>query len=573
MAHGEQPSWGSPATVAQPRAHKVLVITGGLLNEKETSLARAVKKQIAQWRASESAWLDLKVKLVLAEPVLLGRRELASRRSRLDATVRDYFAHQDNLWTPELTEVVLTTALRQEGMDAAVATVDDIFAMNTRVRALLDECDCVFLSCTLLRDLSEIEPLVQRLRRPHNRLVLGGALAGLLVNGWQGMPGVDVLAVGYGEMLVPSLVEYIRSGFSRLVAPTGGSTEQRQHTLVLRSGVPRSRDLDFLPTPDWAASEREHGKRFSMIHYESVRGCPYRCNFCNYPYLFDDTRFRYKSAQRIADDWEHYVDEMGVEYITCLDSLFTMPRQRLRELCELLVRRNVRVKWICYARADDLAHGDTAAMMKAAGAHQVQIGIESGDQQLLDNMDKQCSVESNHAALANCRQVGLTSVISLIVGFPGETEQTIARTCEFLRATPPDFYFLATFSTRAMGVPVLNDANRRRFALDTDAGLRTVAPYWRHATMSAKDVGAHVRALHRRLMRERVSLNAALFYSGMLRFEAHQREALLDFQQRANDSHPLLRSTMNMAHMAMDWFLARDYERWQHRARAIASHA
>ena len=415
--------------------------------------------------------------------------------------------------------------------------------------------------------------MVQRLRAPHNRLVLGGALTGLLVDSWPGMPGVDVLAVGYGEMLVPSLVDYIRSGFTNLVAPPGGKAEQRQHTLVLRSGAPQSRDLDFLPTPDWAASARQHGRQLSMIHYESVRGCPYRCNFCNYPYLFDDTRFRYKSAQRIADDWARYVEELDVEYITCLDSLFTMPRRRLTDLCELLVRRNIRVKWICYARADDLAHRDIVSMMKEAGAHQVQIGIESGDQQLLDNMDKQCSVESNHEALANCREIGLTSVISLIVGFPGENEQSISRTYEFLRATPPDFYFLATFSTRAMGVPVLNDANRRRFGLETDTGLRTVAPYWRHSTMSAKEVGAHVRDLHRRLMGNRVALNAAMFYSGMLRFEPRQREALLDFQQRANDEHPFVRGSMGLAHAAMDWFLSRDFARWQRRAQAYAQQA
>lgn len=553
------------------RAHKVLVVTGGLLNEKETSPARALKKQIAQWRASDSAWLDFKVKLVMAEQVLLGRRERSSRRSRADAVVQAYFARQDNVWTPELTEVVLTTALRAQGMDSAVATVDDVFAQGARLRALLNECDCVFLSCTLLRDLSEIEPLVERLRLPHNRLMLGGSLAGLLVDGWPGMPGVDVLAVGYGEMLVPALVDYIRCDFGQLVPPTGGSVEQRRHTAVLRSGVPPSRDLDFLPTPDWAASARQHGRRLAMVHYESVRGCPYRCNFCNYPYLFDDSRFRYKSARRIADDWARYVEELGVEYITCLDSLFTMPRRRLTELCELLVQRNTRVKWICYARADDLAHREIAAMMKQAGAHQVQIGIESGDQQLLDNMDKQCSVESNHAALANCRALGLTSVVSLIVGFPGETPASIDRSFQFLKATPPDFYFLATFSTRALGVPVLNEANRRRFGLDTDVSLRTVAPYWRHATMSSTEVGGHVRALHRRLMGERVALNAAIFYSGMLNFDATQREALLDYQQRANDRHPLLRGCLGVAHAVTDALLARDYARWQRRVSAGGS--
>ena len=125
-------------------------------------------------------------------------------------------------------------------------------------------------------------------------------------------------------MLVPTLVRYIRSGFATLVAPVSGSVETRASTHILRSGVPNGSDLDFLPTPDWARAERDHGRKFPMVYYESVRGCPYRCNFCNYPYLFDDTRFRYKSAKKIADDWQRYREETGAQYVTCLDSLFTM---------------------------------------------------------------------------------------------------------------------------------------------------------------------------------------------------------------------------------------------------------
>jgi len=66
---------------------------------------------------------------------------------------------------------------------------------------------------------------------------------------------------------------------------------------------------------------------------------------------------------------------------------------------------------------------------------------------------------------------GVAIRTSMIVGFPGETQVTLDRTYAFLEATPPDFYFLATFSTRAMGVPVLNEANRKRFDLDRVADL------------------------------------------------------------------------------------------------------
>jgi anaerobic magnesium-protoporphyrin IX monomethyl ester cyclase len=536
---------------------KVLIITGGLLNEKETSVVRAARKQLLQWRSAKSAWLDLKIKLVMAEPMVAAHLARRKAGRKLPAQVRDYFARTESQATPELTEVVLATALRHEGMPYASASVDDVFSQNARMRELLAECNCVFLSATLLRDLSEVLPLLVLLKKPHNRIVLGGALANLLADDWQGVPEVDLLAVGYGELLVPALVRYIRSGYSELVAPASGRIEERAAMRVLRSGAPQSRDLDFLPTPDWAQAGRDHGRQFDMAYYESVRGCPYRCNFCNYPYLFDDSRFRYKSAQKIADDWQRYVDESGARYITCLDSLFTMPRARLTELCNELVKRRVDVKWICYARADDLAHEGIVRMMREAGAHQVQIGIESGDQQQLDNMDKRCTVEANRQALANCRNAGLTSIISLIVGFPGETAETLERTYRFLEATPPDFYFLATFSTRVANVPILSEKNRRRFALHTDNNPHTVAPYWEHATMSSADVGNHVRQLSQRLMENRIALNAPMFYSGMLGYEMAQREALLDFQQAAATGHPMLRRGFDIANRWLDGHLAR----------------
>lgn len=549
------------ANISSKRKDKVLVVTGGFLNEKETSLVRAARKQWVQWQASESAWLDLKIKLVMAEPIIAGQIERSMHRSRLAPEVSQFFKHAENYSAPELTEVVLVTLLANEGMGYATASVDEIFTGKPKTLAQLEECNCVFLSTTLLRDMSEVLPLLGLLKRPHNRLVLGGALANILADGWEGKPEVDLLAVGYGEMLVPAIVRYIRSGFADLSAPESGSIEQRQWTRVLRSGVPSGKDLDFLPTPDWSRAERDYGRSFRMLYYESVRGCPYRCNFCNYPYLFDDARFRYKSAKKIADDWERYREETGARYITCLDSLFTMPRSRLSALCEELVKRRVDIKWICYARADDLANEEIVRMMLEAGACQVQIGIESGVQQLLDNMDKQCTVEANHRALENCRKLGLTSVVSLIVGFPGETSDTLAQTYRFIEATPPDFYFLATFSTRVPGVPVLNADNRKRFGLRTAINGTTVAPYWKHDTMSSKDVGNHVRGLNQRLMENRVSLNAPLFYTGMLEYQSSHREILLDFQRDVATRHGVTHSLFDWAHRWVDKRLKADMEK------------
>jgi anaerobic magnesium-protoporphyrin IX monomethyl ester cyclase len=523
---------------------KVLVMTGGLVTGNESSSWSVARRLFRQWMASGHAWLDLKIKLVFAEFLL--------HRPRADS---------DALSTPDLTEVVLATLLQQAGMPYALATYGDLFDRPRHVRRLLDESDCVFVSTTFLRDLSELMPLVRMLKRPHNHLVVGGPLAGLLANNWQDTPEVEVLAPGYGEFLVPALAEWIRSGFRTLNAPAGGRLLERGRTKILYSGVPQSEDLDFLPTPDWQLSERDHQRRYRMVYYESVRGCPYRCSFCNYPYLFTDTKFRYKSARRMADEWEHYLTCHEIDSITCLDSLFTVPRQRLAEFCRLLVERRLRVKWTCYARADDLADEATAVLMKSAGLDQAQIGLESGDQGQLDRMEKACTVESNARAIDNCRKHGITSVVSLIVGFPGETAETLERTLEFLRRHPPDFFFLAPFSTRATGVPVLNEANRSRFQLRTANHLNTGAPYWRHSTMSCAEVGGHTRRMYQCITSESISLNAALFYDRLATFRPEERAELLRRQKTLIQSSALRRWLFARLHGFIDRRLAADVER------------
>jgi anaerobic magnesium-protoporphyrin IX monomethyl ester cyclase len=495
---------------------KVLILTGGLVSGIETSVVSSLRKLLVQWRASEHAWLDVKIKLVFAEFLIRGPRQ-----------------SRDDLWAPDLTEVLLATLLRQECVPYVLATFGDLFDRPRLIEQHLEETNCVFVSTTFLRDLSELMPLVSKLKRPHNRIVVGGPLASLLAERWEGHANVDVLAAGYGEFLIPPLAAWIRSGFATLTAPPGGRLLTRGPTQILCSGVPQTASLDLLPTPDWALSQQDHNRPYRMIYYESVRGCPYRCNFCNYPYLFSDSTFRSKSAARMLEEWEYYMETINPEYITCLDSLFTVPRARLREFCQALIERRLnQVKWICYARADDLADESTTALMKAAGAHQVQIGIESGDQTQLDNMDKACTVASNARAIDLCRRYGLTTVASFIVGFPGETKETLGRTLDFIRQHPPDFFFLAPFSTRATGVPLLSASNRARFQLETVNHLRTGAPYWRHRTMSSADLGNHLRWLHRAIMSEGLSLHGALYHHRLLDYEPRDRDALLAAQQR-----------------------------------------
>ena len=551
-------------------ASRVLIVTGGLLTPEDTNLITALEKQIAALRGSSAVWLDLQIKLHAAERLLAGeqhRRTRGFRSAPYRDVVQRFYARTASTDTPELTEVVLMTLLEREGLAFEHATYAQLFADRERREALLERCDVVFASTTLLHDRAEMEPMLAMLKRPHNRVIAGGALASLLHPTWDGSPSLDLLAVGYGELLVPSLAAWIRGGFGELSPPPTGRVELRGRTPVLFSGVPKERDLDVLPEADWSIAARAHGRTFRNVHYESVRGCPYRCSFCNYPYLFDDTKFRFKSAARIDADWAR-LEAQGAEYVTCLDSLFTMPRRRLRELCKRLVARGSKLRWICYARADDLADRETTERMRDAGCHQVQIGLESGSDEVLRNMNKACDAETNRRALEVCREVGLTSLVTVIVGFPGDTPARVDETYELLRAAPPDVFYVAPFSTWVEGVPILREESKQKHGLVTLSGVQSPAPYWEHTTMSCTEVMHESRRLNRKLMENRVALEGFLFYQGLLDYDRRDRDALLDFQRDVATQHPVLRAIVDGLDALVHRGLVRDVEVRLGRARA-----
>ena len=308
-------------------AHKVLILTGGLITSQESSMWQAVRKCWRSTRACD-AWLDLKIKLAMAEPLLARGCEqfqLARRPAEVRQAVEDYFAQPVETATPPLTEVVLATLLEEAGLAFECLSLDVLFTDPAHAERLLTETSCVFLSTTYLHDLSELEAVVQRVKRPHNRVVAGGCAgrrprAAMARHAGRRSRGRGLWRNARGRHR--PLAQQRRPGTPRAGGRPGRST---RHSPFLYSGVPAGRSLDDLVLPDWRLAERVHGLCFRMIYYESVRGCPYRCNFCNYPYLFDDA-VSHQEARRMADDWTHYVDTLGVEYVTCLDSLFTIPR-------------------------------------------------------------------------------------------------------------------------------------------------------------------------------------------------------------------------------------------------------
>jgi radical SAM superfamily enzyme YgiQ (UPF0313 family) len=516
---------------------------------------------MTQFRRSQHLWLELKIKFIIAEILIIGGVQKKKIIKKFpDSRLAKFFQFKLNSATPDLSEVTLATLLKQENISYRLRSYDDLFSKPHLIEKDLKDCSTVFVSATYLKDLSELMPVVEKVKCEHNKVVVGGALTGSLCHAWPGDKNVDVLAIGYGEYLVPALAPWIRGEENLPLSPPKGRLVKKNETYFLYSGVPESLSLDNLISPDWALSERDHQKKYRMVFYESVRGCPYRCAFCNYPYLFDDTKFRTKSAAKMIADWKSYA-QMGVEYVTCLDSLFTMPKQRLIEFCQGLIDNEIKLKWVCYARTDDLCDEEVVRLMVASGCIQVQIGIESGDAVVLENMNKRTNPETNARALENCRKYQLTTVVTLISGFPGETKETIDRTIQFLERAPCDFFFVAVFSVRVPGVPILSQENRKKYGLKILDNDYSLSPYWAHQTMNCHEASLEARRMTAEIIKRNLSLDATLFYNEILDYDHNDREELLAFQSRAFRKGAFIKAIFSCILGSIDFFFKRDLKK------------
>lgn len=509
--------------------HRVLVVTGGFITGKEKNLFETIRRQFIQLKNAKSNWYEMMVKFIALEPILLFNRALKkSKNVKLQKALSQTSTNE----SPELTEVILATLLENESIPYDLVSVNDLYSDKSAIKKL-NQCDTVFLSTTFFKDFSELIPVIEKLNLPNNKIIVGGPLTQMFDELWPKTEHVDLIVKGYGEFAVRDIANWIKSDFKDDSVFSTEQAYKKNGIVFYEASQPNSTSLDSLQEANWDIVESYHDMTFNKIGYESVRGCPYRCSFCNYPYLFNDKTFRYKSATKIADYWLGLSLKKPDVIINCLDSLFTMPRKRLKELCEILIEKKFTGKWICYARSEDLADLSICHLMQDAGCIQVNIGLESGSEEILKNMNKGCSVQENKKAILNCKSIQLTTVCSLIVGFPGETKDTLDQTFNLLEETKPDFYFLAPFSTRIQNIPILSEKSKEKFGIWVDTNPYSIAPYWSHSSMDCSEVGEHVLRIQRKIMKNKISLNAFCTYTAMDNVSSNDYDELLDLQAKA----------------------------------------
>jgi radical SAM superfamily enzyme YgiQ (UPF0313 family) len=191
-----------------------------------------------------------------------------------------------------------------------------------------------------------------------------------------------------------------------------------------------------------------HEPQAPGICIRTTRDCPFACAFCiigSSIYRGYDRKWRSMSAERTIAEIEHVVRTYGIRRFFFWDEVFTMDKPRAMALCDEIVRRGLDIEWRCLTRID-LLNEEMIAKMAAAGCKFIEFGIESGNQDARNEMNKKFSDEKAIRIVGLVREAGIRVNCDLIVGMPWETRETLDQTIALAKAIGADNIHLTSLS-------------------------------------------------------------------------------------------------------------------------------
>ena len=299
-------------------------------------------------------------------------------------------------------------------------------------------------------------------------------------------PGLDVVVRREGEETLIELVDKLQSQSN--LSGVLGITYRSGDKIVRNQDRPFIEDLDALPFPAHHLMPLENLKHNGKIIFPLVssRGCVFWCDFCSTVRMFG-RGYRMRSAKNVVDEMQLVHDKYGVDQVTFYDDAFSVDRNRVVKICEELRARNLQMKWDCGTRVD-MVDRELMQTMRDAGCFAVWLGVESGSEAILGAMNKRIKLDQTRLAYKTAHQLGLMTIANVVLGFPGETEQTAKETIRFVKELNPDdvgFYIATPYP----GTPMYEQVKKNGWLRITDFDkYDTAGPTFETPTMSMEKI-------------------------------------------------------------------------------------
>jgi radical SAM PhpK family P-methyltransferase len=407
------------------------------------------------------------------------------------ATGRQSELHVTEL--PNLGACYLKSYLRRRDISAEI--VNSFTHGRDELRDMLSQSvNAVAITTTLYVDYSPLIEIVDFIREhnPSTKIIIGG-------------PHIYNLCSGHDDSTLSYILDLIKADI--YVFDSQGELTLSRVLLQLRDS--RRQDLSSIPnliykdgstyrkTPrvaenndmdengiDWSYFEDDFLR--PTVQTRTARSCAFKCAFCSYPAMAGPLHL---ASLETVERELNYLREIGVRNLVFVDDTFNVPLPRFKEICRVLSKHEF--SWYSYFRCSN-ADDEAFDLMQQSGCAGVFLGIESGDKNILYNMNKFAVVERYVAGIRKLNARGILTFASLIVGFPGETAETVRNTIDFVEEASPTFYRAELYwHDTQVKVPVQDKAG--------EYGLRGGGYGWKHNSMDWREAGDWVEFMYRNI--------------------------------------------------------------------------
>lgn len=391
---------------------------------------------------------------------------------------------------PNLAAVYLSNFLRRRGFRTKYINLfqhekerfKQLLAMNPV---------CVAITTTFYVLNFPVNEMVQFIRahNPSVKIVVGGPLVSNHLRNFAqeseikaslGDMAADFYVVdSQGEATLANLVAALKAGEDPVNVPNLVFVQGDK--LIRTTVFPESNSMDEGDIK-WSefGGEEELG---ATIQMRTARSCAFKCSFCNYPTRAG--KLTLASLETVERELESVRLLDTVRNVVFIDDTFNVPLPRFKDMCRMMIDRKFNFNWFSYFRCSN-SDEEAIELMAKSGCKGVFLGIESGSPTILKNMNKAASVERYAEGIKALRQHGIATFGSFIVGFPGETDETVEETISFIREHKPDFYRAQMWYCEP-GTPIFREKEKYQIAGDGFV--------WQHGSMTSLEAMDHIERL------------------------------------------------------------------------------
>ena len=276
---------------------------------------------------------------------------------------------------------------------------------------------------------------------PSVTVILGGPQVTIFPEEAFGCADIDMIALSEGEIVIRNVMNAL--GDEEKLTGVKGIWFRRADGTIHRGRREILVDnLDLFPEP--ALDLFDMNKYFPPVyirgqkvaHLLTSRGCPFQCTFCETKLTFGRS-FRYHSTARVLSDLQNLIDA-GYTGFQFYDDIFTANKDRVLDLCQGIIDEGWDIEWMCYTRTNTVSR-EMLDIMRRAGCYMISFGIESADNELLDIIKKNVTIEAQLEGLRLTREAGIQITATFMLGLPRETPEQTEATIRFALENPVDY--------------------------------------------------------------------------------------------------------------------------------------